>query len=320
MLREFLRQGQKVGSRPNLLIKIIAHFWRYFGTIAGAIGIRTDISRFYAANSFSFTNEKINREGNISIDVLIVAAEKDFHKLQLVISHAQENLNVKSPNAMYIVVPHLAMGHKVLSVLSKYDYIKIVCEDSIVQKTVQDQIRSYYNSRYGWVLQQLLKIEFVKRSNAKGVLVLDADTILLKPRNWLDSASQQVLTPTWEYHLPYYEFLWDIGLTKRNIDFSFVPHHMLIQPKKLEQCLSYFGLSNLTQLLDLILKKEYVDQASPFSIDYEMYAQFMISFHPSEIILEKWANLQINQKVSQESISCYVAKYRDDYASISFHS
>jgi hypothetical protein len=314
-----LRQGQKVGSKPNLLIKIIARFWQYFRSIAGATGVRTDISRFYAANSFSFTNEKINRKENIPIDVLIVAAEKDFHKLQLVVSHAQDNLNVKSPNAIYIVVPHLEMGHKVLTILSKYDYIKIVCEDSIVEKATQDQIRSYYGSRYGWVLQQLLKIEFVKRSNARGVLVLDADTILLKPRNWLNSSGQQVLTPTWEYHLPYYEFLWDIGLTKRNIDFSFVPHHMLIQPKKLVQCLSYFGISNLTQLLNLILKKEFADQASPFSIDYEMYAQFMMSFHPSEIILEKWANLQINQKVSRESISQYVAKYREDYASISFH-
>ena len=60
---------------------------------------------------------------------------------------------------------------------------------------------------YGWVLAQYLKIWTVATSESEGVLVLDADTLLLSPRIFLDRSGKQILTPSVEFHRTYYAFL-----------------------------------------------------------------------------------------------------------------
>lgn len=56
-------------------------------------------------------------------------------------------------------------------------------------------------------MQQLVKIAFVLQSETPEVLIIEADTMLLKPRNWPTSSGDQVLAPTVEWHQDYYDFL-----------------------------------------------------------------------------------------------------------------
>ena len=317
MFRIIFKTGQKIGKRPSFLIKFIANNWVYFHPIAIFFKIKTDICRFYKANSLILNDDS---ESMADLDILIVAAQKDFLKLPIVISQARKFVSQNEDNSIYIVVPRSQEQHEILSNLRHYSYIEVIPEDKLVDTSAQDRIRETYPKRFGWILQQLLKIEFVKNSRSRGVLVLDADTILMRKRCWLTSNGNQILTPTWENHKPYYDFLSEIGLDTGSIEFSFVPHHMLIQPARLNECLSYFGFQNLDDLLHQILQPKYLLENSPFSIDYEMYAQFMIRFYPSEISLEKWSNLQIDRSFHIELIDKYLAKYQNDFASLSFHN
>jgi len=317
MFRLFFKTGQKIGKRPSFLIKFIANNWVYFHPIAIFFRIKTDIRRFYKANSLILTD---NSKSVVALDILIVATQKDFLKLPTVVSQARKFVFQEEDNLIYIIVPRSQENHEILSNLRNYSFVEVIPEDELVDTSNQDRLRETYPKRYGWILQQLLKIEFVKNSRSPGVLVLDADTILMRKRNWLNSNGNQILTPTWENHKPYYDFLSEIGLDTSSIEYSFVPHHMLIQPNRLNECLSYFGFGNLDDLLNQILQPKYLLENSPFSIDYEMYAQFMIAFHAPEISLEKWSNLQIERSFHIEQIDKCIAKYQDDFASLSFHN
>jgi hypothetical protein len=284
--------------------------------IAQFFHIKTDINRFFKANSMA--SGGADSKG-MPVDILIVASKKDFAKLPLVVSQARKHIFQTEFNSVSIVVPQSEINHEILLGLRKNSFVKVVSEDVFISKASQDQIRSIFSKRYGWVLQQLLKIEFVRNSESNGVLVLDADTLLTKDRSWLDSRGNQILTPTWENHKPYYKFLSRLGLDDSKFEYSFVPHHMLIKPFRLNECLNKFGVSPLENLLSKILKHEYAVDDSPFSLDYEMYAQFMMEFYPEEITLSKWSNLQINKRVETEEVEYYLSKYKKDYASISFH-
>ena len=316
MFRTFFRRAQKIGSQPNILIKFISRNWRIFRPIFKMCKIQTDVSRFCKANSITFIDLDSSA---VAVDILIVASKKDFAKLPLVISQSRKHIFQNELNSIFIVVPQAEVNHEILNNLSKNSYVKVMSQDVYISETNQDRIKSVYPKRYGWVLQQLLKIEFVRNSESNGVLVLDADTVLAQDRNWLDSYGNQILTPTWENHKPYYEFLSQLGLDTSRIEYSFVSHHMLIKPFRLNECLNHFGISSLENLLSKILKHEYAVEESPFSLDYEMYAQFMMAFYPTEIILSKWSNLQIDKRIHAKQAESYLTKHGENYASLSFH-
>jgi hypothetical protein len=92
--------------------------------------------------------------------------------------------------------------------------------------------------RQGWVKQQVLKLAFVARSASDGVLVLDADTILLQPKVWLDG-QRQLLAVAHEYHRPYVEHASRcLGPSCVDEGISWVTHHQLMQPRVVREMLA----------------------------------------------------------------------------------
>ena len=111
----------------------------------------------------------------------------------------------------------------------------VLNEDDVIIKSDRIKIRTRFRENYGWILQQLLTLTYILQSNSKGVLALDADTIVMKDTLWLNSHGEQILLVSHEYHKPYYQFLRNINLIKAKPKYTFVTHHMLFQPEKLRK-------------------------------------------------------------------------------------
>jgi hypothetical protein len=273
--------------------------------------------RYLKCNLF-YEVPKIQNMINVEIEILFVTAGKDSEILPHAISGAIRSTHNYRVRSITIICPKadlLIVKQNIQSI--DYPFL-VIPEDEIIEDNFVDQLRDLFGSRFGWVLQQLLKINFVKKSGAAGVLIIDSDTILSKPRLWLDSDRTQVLMPTWERHTPYFDFLRINNFCVQQDSFSHISHHMLVQPDILREMLSRYKLNDLDTFIQIFSACP-PDVHSPFSIDYEMYAQYLITHYPHLVRYEKWANYSVRLLLRSE-IGHQLNSRKIFYNSISAHS
>ena len=313
-----LRQ-RYINSRPGIFFLIMAALWN----LTCIFGSRSFFPalRFLRANRLSSVDYCLNSSTVNQIDILFVAAGSDIKMLSYSIPAAIKSIRggVTNPK-ITVIVPSSDLPRCTELIGSGFN-IKISCEDDYINASARIVLRDKFTTRFGWTLQQLLKIEFLLQSDASGVLVVDADTLLLNSRNWLHPDGRQILTPSGEFHKSYYQFLNKFGVSTKKPKFTFVPHHMLLQPKYVREIMKVTGWDNINNLINTLSEFQFQDMDSPFSIDYEAYAQYMMNNHPDKIILSKWSNIAVKREENLEKqIPALAEKFSNNYHSISFHA
>jgi len=283
----------------------------------------TDLKRFFDVNKLKI--QKIQTTPSaVNLELLYVATIKDFEVLAFTMPTTLDSMSNFSVSRISIIVPDEHFDTLMSSIPKLPVEINLILESSLISAVEAQKLKTHFNNRHGWVLQQVLKILFVSQSDSDGVLVVDADTTLLCQRNWLDLDGKQVLTPTWEFYPPYYKFLENHNLIEGVPSLTFVSHHMLFQPRVMNEIFIFLGWSTNQDIVKSLTSLSYEQEKSPFSIDYELYAQFLYRFYPEKVSLEKWGNLESLRKLRGESVEdfirCVIAKSQGKYASVSFHS
>lgn len=175
----------------------------------------------------SLPDDPLSRENNLPlIDIVIPCVEKDLSLLPLVIEGAKTA--TRNPiNSIRICVP--SELKEVVEV--QFPDALVMCEDDIVEIQLRQLVRRIVPvERQGWALQQLIKYRAVTQSTTNASLILDADTVLLKPRSWLAQDGRQVLSISHEFHHPYsHHASRYFGTKASRIPLSFVTHHQLMQ-------------------------------------------------------------------------------------------
>jgi hypothetical protein len=283
---------------------------------------RLSLKRFFKTNRILFESERSNSDEGLGLEILFVSTQKDFQLLPLAIEFALNAASDFSVLSITVIAPDKYVSE--VRDLVKDHEVTVEGESLYFDEDTVRKLKNSFLGRFGWVLQQLLKLRFVLGSKASGVLIIDSDTILLEKRNWLGNDGSQLLTPTWEYHKPYYEFLNSIGICEVNPEYTFVSHHMLMQPKIVNELFEYVGWKDSAGLIDFISSMSISDEQSPFSLDYELYAQYLYSKYPEKVVLGKWSNKSIAINISSENsyllINDEVKKHSGRFASLSFHS
>lgn len=281
--------------------------------------------RFLYVNSFQFESINHDSPAPSTIEILFVAARKDFRTLELAINGAIETCR-QEISGISIVVPDQDLAHckaTISSCTSSGIEIKIKSESSVINEPLVNLIFSHFGARGGWVLQQILKLEYVRSSRSAGVLIIDADTILLKHRTWLTPDGIQTLMPSWEYHRPYFDFLSNLppfinSKSPYIPKFSFVTHHMLMQPDIVNDIYRACNWNDTKNLVDYVCQYSNTTSQSPISIDYELYGHFLVLNHSEKVNLVKWGNASA---VYTENVSIEVLRDEfSDFASISLHT
>jgi len=230
------------------------------------------------------------------IDVVIPCHEKDARMLPLVIEgikeHAQgiRRIIVVSANRINDQTEWFNEAHYPFSKLD------VACElfDTL------EQAKAYINqpsSRIGWIYQQLLKLyaPLVIPDISSNVLVVDADTVFLRPVSFIGPNGEAYFNVGTEYHTPYFEHAKRLipWLKKVYPQYSGICHHMLFQRPVLQDLFktiySYHQIEPWKAILRCI-DKTHLNYSS-FS-EYEIYFNFaMLRSDQMKLRPLKWHNL-----------------------------
>jgi hypothetical protein len=193
-------------------------------------------------------------------------------------------------------------------------------DERVVGFGLLDRIRELVPQwRRGWVTQQLVKMRVAMTSQFRGSLILDADTVILKPRAWLCGDGIQILPFAHEYHPPYVRHarrMW--GLHSPAV--SCVTRHQLMQADVLRSMFPS-GDQDFFQWLDL----GDWDQTSAVAV-YHDYGAWMMQMQRSRVVLAKWGNRGVRRASlldSTNETSQLLRQLRENFSeswSLRFHS
>jgi len=282
--------------------------------------IRLAVRRFLISSFPQEAKFQINNSSQ-EISIVIVATAKDFDVLPITIKYAIRAISEMTLLGVTVIVPGDSVEDCKHSLSTLGPMVAVLDENEFLAESLRSQLKSRFDSRYGWVLQQILKTDFVSRQKRGVVLVLDADTVLIQSRHWMDDSNHQILMPTHEFHSEYYYFLIKLGIIQDLPDFSMVPHQMIMQPEIVREIYTMLGWNDKQKMIDDLINLSNVNSSSPFCIDYELYAQYLRVHRPEIVNLIKWSNISMPRPSDMNFLLEEVTKGRiSNHASVSFHS
>jgi hypothetical protein len=221
---------------------------------------------------------KADRVRNIT--VVIPAADKDApvlcHCLQAVREMIQHEVA-----AVWVVGPESPQIREI-AVSAGCDFIH---EDSILPRPAAEL------KCRGWVLQQLIKFNAAFHVSTDNYMVLDSDTVFLRPQTFF-RRGKSVLRYSDQYELLYNRSLELVFGHPRRFPVSFVTHHMLFNTALVKELLQLIERRFGCSWWEAILKE--LDKGHPISFsEYELYGHFVLS-QPrwkKRFCLEYWQGL-----------------------------
>ncbi|WP_138493591.1 DUF6492 family protein [Paenibacillus pinistramenti] len=246
------------------------------------------------------------------IDVLIPCIEKDLGTLPYVIDHIRRY--VQHPiGQIYIVSPESSRIRK-LCARKKCVFVN---ERSVLPITKKDI--HYSSSRWnrsGWLYQQLLKMNGDRIVKAPYFLVMDADTVLIRPHTFVKNGKTVFYCRDWsqpEYFQTYRKLMGMKAPRPR----SFVTHYMLFDKARLSSLKKKIeAIHHLTWYKAII---QTIDKKKQFGFsEYETYANYLYTLNPEAVILKSAKNKSLNMNansLSKQKLNEFALKYR----SLSFH-
>jgi len=246
------------------------------------------------------------------IDILIPAIEKDLETLPYVIDSVKKH--VKHPIGRILIV---APKRRRMIELCKIKKCKFVDENTVLPITKKNiHFRSKKWERSGWLFQQLLKMSGDTLCTSDYFLVIDADTVLIRPHVFTAGNKTVFYCRGWsqpEYFKTYRKLLGK----KPSSRSSFVTHYMLFKRSKLAQLKRTIQSKHQTSWHTAIIRK--MDKSKQFAFsEFETYGNFLYSMNPSGVILKKALNKSLNMNIGQITQK-RVYELSRKYRSISFH-
>lgn len=250
------------------------------------------------------------------VDLIIACHSKDAVVLPLAVAGALSSS--RNPiNRVLVIAP----SPQLLETSDLPAGAELIDEHDLLPAHIFEAIRrSVPGVRQGWVIQQVVKLFASLVSKNPGSLVVDADTILLKRRTFLDSRGRQILSVSHERHEPYLDHAkrhWGSQAASR---ISFVSHHQLMQREIVEMM---FGADG-SGLSDWVCEADW--QHSSAVSEYHSYGSWLIANHPSRALLACWGNVAIPPYCLPDrsnDVNLALARLKEDYPtwwSLSAHS
>ncbi len=249
------------------------------------------------------------------IDVIIPCTEKDLPTLH----HCIEGIKKYGKNVRRVIVisPEPFTEKAEWFDENNYPFNKFDIALQIFGDEKKANELASKPSRLGWIFQQFIKLyaPFVIPDISSNVLVLDADTIFLRPIEFLGPLGEGLYNTGTERHPPYFVHMSKLipGFTRVFPDFSGISHHMLFQKSVLEDLLntieSIHHIDAWKALCNCIDIKHF--HRSSLS-EYEIYFNFVFAKTDQvKIRLLKWKNISeidqipICQKEGYHFVSCH---------------
>ena len=236
---------------------------------------------------------------SLPINVLIVTSAKGAFALKLTIKGIRENLE-ETLIKIYLVVPD-----QEIPIFQTYESedISVLGDTRIISMQTQTAIKSQVPDwRYGWTLQQVIKMGFLYSGVIRNseILILDSDTVLLRGNCWINDENQQLISVSEEYHYPYQSHLERFLLSRNEnpsryrLPYSFVTHHGVFQREVLD---NFFQIENLedfeSRVLTWVSRINLAEDDVSFCCEWHSYGTYGIVSRPQLFRVSSWRNLGI---------------------------
>lgn len=247
-----------------------------------------------------------------AIDVLIPAIEKDLATLPHVIDSLRRYVRHPISN-IYIVSPN---SRKIRSLCARKSCI-FVDETRVLPFTKKDiRYSSARWNRSGWLYQQLLKMNGDHVCRESFFLVIDADTVLIRPHRFRSGNSSIFYCRSWsqpEYFRTYRKLMG----TRPPAPRSFVTHYMLFEKAKLaglkRKIEDRHGMSWHAAIIRSIDKRKQFG----FS-EYETYANYVYSGDSTSVIMKTANNKSLKSSFASLG-KAQTLRLARTFRSLSFH-
>ena len=316
-----LTNSRALGAVARLVELLSQRFWKKYLPLPARVLI-----------SLCQPIDPLRRARNLpAIELVIPFVEKDLAALPIVLAAAKRN--IKNPLATITLItprgtdgksPRLSSPESVAAmeaILSENPDVRVLYDQDILGTALVNELNARFGAgdrNAGWVLQQLIKFSAAEQSNEVGVLMLDADTVLLSPKTWMQSDNRQLLQIANEYHADFMRQVLMYFRVPKKYRLSFITHHQLMQPEVVRRMFPKGSES----LLDWW--KSSTDPTGRDLSEYETYGCFLAHHYPERVAYGSFGNL----------FSPHLAKFlRDlretglspeqlipDYCTVSFHS
>ncbi len=258
-------------------------------------------------------NQTVVNPSYLKIDIVIPAIEKDLDTLPYVIDFARKNVLHPVTN-VYVVSPD---SEKIKKVCSDKNCIYIFEENLLPIKKSDIDYRVGTLDRSGWMYQQFLKLSGNHFCTEENYLVLDSDTLLIKPQVF-ERDGKYIFNFSDEYHKPYFDVYERLLGYPVSAPVSLTSHHILINMNKLSQLKSDLESKNGLVWYNAILHA--IDRSEPSShSDYDTYGHYFLGSMKDSVYLEYWYNRSIRRQFISDAYKLSNI-YQKKFKSLSFHS
>lgn len=251
---------------------------------------------------------------SLRLDVIIPAADKDLDVLPYALDGVTANL--RHPiGSIFVVAP----SSKALHEVCRRKHCRFVEERSFYDMNPAE-IDMVVNGvdRSTWIYQQLLKLSADTLTESSHFLVVDADTVFVRPQAF-ERNGRVILNYSDEYNQPYFEMYQRLLNEVVVCPVSFTSHQMLYDTTILRDLKRRIEAIHGCRWDEAILRKLDRSQEAGFS-DYDTYGQFAFMHHPQKVAVEYWFNLSLARKRNLAHVRWLRFKYGRKYKSLSFHS
>jgi len=192
----------------------------------------------------------------------------------------------------------------------------ITIDEKIFPFTKEDLNKMFgVNSRNGWYLQQLLKLYSgnVIPGILKRYLVIDCDTIFLKPTKFITDDGKHIFTTGTEYNEPYFVHMNRLHPTLKKIHpLSGISHHTFFNNEYINEMIKMIEYQFLNEnkpfwllYLEMIDKNGFMGSGAA---ENEIYFTYMYLYHKDDMEIRelKWLNLpRIDLNTDSDFISVH---------------
>ncbi|MBW7452906.1 hypothetical protein K0U00_02465 [Paenibacillus sepulcri] len=246
------------------------------------------------------------------MDVVIPAIAKDLGTLPHVIEGVRKH--VAHPIGQIFVV---APENKKIKAVCKRKGCTFVHEDTVLPLRKKHIV--YHSKKWersGWLYQQLLKLGSSSFVGQQHYLVMDADTVLIRPHRFYVDSKQVFYCRGWsqpEYFVTYRKLLGKKAPRPR----SFVTHYMMFDKEKLESLKNRIEERHGKKWYKAIIASINRKKQFGFS-EFETYGNYVYSLNPGKVRLKSALNRSLFSSPSDLSQS-KISKLAGSYRSLSFH-
>ncbi|GGD90066.1 DUF6492 family protein [Paenibacillus nasutitermitis] len=248
-----------------------------------------------------------------AIDVVIPAIEKDLGTLPHVIDSVRKM--VKHPIGKFMIVsPDTPRMRR----LCKQKNCSFINENTVLPITKKNiHYRSAKWERSGWLFQQLLKLGSSKLGANKYYLVIDADTILIRPHAFLTESGLPIFYYRNWSQPEYYQTYRKLMGRKHSSKTSFVTHYMLFESAKVSQLKRTIEQRHGIPWYQAIIRSINMKKQFGFS-EFETYGNFLRDKRPGSLVMKPALNKSLSMSASRLTEAKRL-KLARSYRSVSFH-